>query len=386
MIQRAVAQQAGDPYLPTPVVFSFGWVAYAFSALLASVGDGKLMPSQPDYRSVVIGVKNAPSKSTSKHNFSSVSRARSPPPHPRENTSWIIGRFLRDYERKWMPLAAKLKLQGMLRAAGRPKVGLCVSVFEAVDGKGGREAGVPLRDLYWWSGYVVAFLQLGVAAMAWGLLGDWVTFTVVAAGTMLAFTSGSLWQWRRERWSCRRKSDKTFVLTSGNGAQHAIVVLGCKKGLDMEDLAAWTGCNVASESTKFVNGGLLACWIVLLLTVSGMKNNTWVLLAIGGVGMLHTIVVAGAARRPEAFGIHLKCKDIFMEDKTMRALALTESKYPLVGQSMIPIFFPGGVLEGSADWVNKTENEAKTDSEMHIQSRLINAKDGEKQEEEHNGC
>ena len=252
----------------------------------------------------------------------------------------------------------------MLHAAGRTKAGLCVSVFEAVDGKGEREAGVPVRDVYWWSGYVVASFQLGVAAVAWGLLGDWVTFIVVAAGTLLAFTSGSLWQWRCERWGCRRRSEKTFVLTAGNGAQHAIVVLGCGKGLDMEDLAAWTGSNIASESTKFVNGALLAGWIVLLRTVSGMQDNTWVLLAIGGVGMLHTIVVAGVARHPEAFGIHLKFRDVFMHAKTMRALALTESKYPLAGQSMLLIFFPGGVLEGSADWVRKAGKEAEANGEM----------------------
>lgn len=326
VIQRAVAQQAGDPYLPTPVVFSFGWVAYAFTAVLASVGENLLMPPAPDYPSVVLSTKHG---------------------YVRENHSWILGRLLRDYEGGWMPMAAKEKLKAMLHASGRNKAGLCISVFEAAEG---REAGVPLRDIYWWSGYVVAALQLIVAAAAWAVLGDWETFLVVSVGTVLAFISGSLWQWRRERWCCRRQSRKTFVLMRGNGAQHAIVILGRGRGLDLEDLAGWTESSVASKSTKFINGGLLVCWIVLLLTVSGMKNDTWVLLAIGAAGMLHTIVVAGGSRRPEAFGLHLKFRESFVDRKVMKALSIAESKYPDVGRSMFPVFFPGGIAGEDPDW------------------------------------
>ena len=43
IVQRALAQQTGDT-IPTPVVFSFGWVAYTFVGLLSAVGNSALMP------------------------------------------------------------------------------------------------------------------------------------------------------------------------------------------------------------------------------------------------------------------------------------------------------------------------------------------------------
>lgn len=58
-----------------PVAFSFGWVAYAFSALLAAVGHLKVMPD-PDCPSLLIQC------------------------HPKtgrryENQSWLLGRLVR---------------------------------------------------------------------------------------------------------------------------------------------------------------------------------------------------------------------------------------------------------------------------------------------------
>ena len=47
IIQKALGQLASQPYLP--VAFSFGWVAYAFFALVTIVGEHKLMP-EPDFQ------------------------------------------------------------------------------------------------------------------------------------------------------------------------------------------------------------------------------------------------------------------------------------------------------------------------------------------------
>jgi len=77
VIQRAIAQLAGDRSLPTPVVFSFGWVAYTFMSLLSAVGDNRLMPSAPDLQSILINTQYG---------------------HTRTNQSWILGRVLRDYD------------------------------------------------------------------------------------------------------------------------------------------------------------------------------------------------------------------------------------------------------------------------------------------------
>lgn len=66
------------------------------------------------------------------------------------------------------------------------------------------------------------------------------------------------------------------------------------------------------------------------------------LLAIGSVGMLQNIFVVGCARRPEAFGIHTELIDTISDDKVSKVLAKVEKQYPLVGSSLLPIFYPAG--------------------------------------------
>lgn len=331
VLQQALAQQSGDKF-PTPVVFSFGWVAYAFTALLSAVGNDRLMPSPATSSSVILSTKHG---------------------YARTNTSWIVSRILRDYERLWMPLPVRRKLESMLAAANVAKTGLCISVFEASKDA---TAGVPQRDFYWFSGYAVALLQLGIAIIPWAVFGEWQIFLVTAAGTVLAFTIGSIPQWRRERWECRRNTKKTFVLSGGNGAQHVLVIQGAGRGLDLEDIATSDGKYVSTWKTKSVFGGLTICWGVLLLTVSGIKDQTWFLLAIGSIGMIHTVIVAGAPRRSEWFGVHLDYRAVFAERKVMAALQSAETAYPGLGRSMLPIFFPGDIREDEIRWWNRASS------------------------------
>ncbi|MCJ1369094.1 hypothetical protein MMC20_000302 [Loxospora ochrophaea] len=325
VIQCALAQQTGSA-LPTPVVFSFGWVAYAFTALLSSLGENKLMPQDPDLPSIVFSTDHG---------------------HVRPNRSWILGRILRDFDKCWMPAEVRRKFEAMLRKVRKNRAGLCVSVFEAI---GEKEAGVPVRDAYWLSGYAVAVVQLCIATIPWAKRGVWEIFAITMGGTVLAFVTGSLPQWRRERWSCRRNSRKTFVLLKGNGAQHALVVRGVGKGLDLEDLANWGEGNEASLATKLAVWGLTICWTVLLITVSGMQNETWFLVLVGALGMIHTLMIAGAPRRPETFGIHLRYCEAFVDPKVMEALKSVEKTFPGVGRSMLPVFFPGTLLQEDIVW------------------------------------
>lgn len=76
IVQKAIAQVAGRHV--TFIAFSFGWVAYAFNALMSAFGDGSLMPD-PDYPASVILVSSRIRKS---------------------NEAWIIGRLIRDLERE----------------------------------------------------------------------------------------------------------------------------------------------------------------------------------------------------------------------------------------------------------------------------------------------
>lgn len=79
VVQKAVAQLTGGPNSSfTPVVFSFGWVTYAFNSVATAVGDGTFIPL-PDYPGTFVNVG---------------SKDR------RENKSWVIGRLIRDLELK----------------------------------------------------------------------------------------------------------------------------------------------------------------------------------------------------------------------------------------------------------------------------------------------
>ena len=332
VIQQAIAQLAGDPYFPTPVVFSFGWVAYTFKALLSAVGDNRLMPPIPDLQSVVIDVSYG---------------------HVRTNQSWILGRILRDYEHYWMPGPVRRELQDVLKKAKRPKAGLCIAVFEA-DLK--RKAGKPTRDLLWMAGYVVALVQLIIAAIPWILWQNWEIFTITICGTTLAFISASLPQWRLERYACRRDSTATTILTRGNGAQHALVINANGCGLNLEDLAAATEAKFRTSTTRPAITVLSVLWVGLLITVSGIKDDSWFLVAVGALGMVFTVVVAGVPRKPEAFGIPLVFKAVYAETQTMEAIKKVERHHPGVGQSLISTFFPGELREADAAWWREAKN------------------------------
>lgn len=58
--------------------------------------------------------------------------------------------------------------------------------------------------------------------------------------------------------------------------------------------------------------------------------------------MLQNIFVAGCARRPEAFGIHTELVDTISDNKVSKVLAKVEERYPLVGSSLLPVFYPAG--------------------------------------------
>lgn len=342
VLQQALAQQSGDS-LPTPVVFSFGWVAYAFTALLSAVGGQRLMPSPPAPSSIVLSTQYG---------------------YPRTNESWIMNRILRDYEKLWMPLQAKEKFHNMLKTAKASKAGLCISVFKASKD---RTAGVPRRDFYWFSGYVVALFQLGIATIPWVIRGEWEIFLLTAVGTGLAFITGSLPQWRKERWSGRHNSQKTFVLSRGNGAQHVLVIQGAGRGLDLEDLATTSEKNGSTWRTGVMLAALAICWTVLLLSVSGIQSQSWILVAIGSIGMIHTVIIAGAPRRPDWFGIHLDYCDVIAERKVMTALQSAEIAFPGLGRSMLSIFFPGPLREEETRWWNKpTTNAASEEGIFHV--------------------
>jgi hypothetical protein len=264
IIMRALAQLCGETI--TPVVFSYGWVAYAVNAMLSVFGglpsplpsasyetkvpadgihlDGQMLP-KPDFPAIVIGAKSG---------------------HIRNNQSWIIGRLLRDSKnsRRKEPLQLN-KLASNYEA-------LRISVFQ-VDRK--RKPGVPVRDWAWYSGFVVLVAQIAISIAPLVISTDWAPLLVTVGGTVLAFSQGAMSQWREEKWACPTSGGWTVSITQGNGSRNVIVILGNDIGLDLEILAGGSKRIEATPLTRIVTLVLAFLWLVFLISVAGLQANSW---------------------------------------------------------------------------------------------------------------
>jgi hypothetical protein len=215
--------------------------------------------------------------------------------HARDSRNWVLGRFIRDYndrldadvrdEEPHVPrdvehadghvAGAKDGTELRENAKRQPFHGLCVGVYE-VDTDPPAEHGVPTLDWVWYSGLVVMAIQLGIAAVPWAVNGRWNVFLVTAAGNLMAVVGGSLSQWRSEKWACPKEGGGNVAITEGNGSRSAVVILGKRGvGLKFEVLARGTRLAPASPHTQMFTLMLALLWIVLLITVAGMKENRW---------------------------------------------------------------------------------------------------------------
>jgi hypothetical protein len=223
----------------------------------------------------------------------------------------------------------------------------------------------PGKDILFWSGIVVAIIQIGVSAIPLGLNGNWGVFLVTASAIILCLLTGCQRQWRREKWACRQieaGKKRTYIMTRGNGAQHAIVVEcdGC--GLNLEDLC--TGFdNLDSPSiSKTTRLGMIVLgvlWVILLITSSALTDQSWFLIAVGGIGMLQNMFVAGWSRNPEALGLPLKFTTVIGSPKVITALIEAEKAFPTVGRALVGTFFPGGLFPREEKELGAIEAEAK---------------------------
>ncbi|KAH6627466.1 hypothetical protein F5144DRAFT_273344 [Chaetomium tenue] len=340
IVQKAIAQTSGRAI--TPVAFSFGWVAYAAASLLRVFGDGRLMPEADMTNTMVIGAVSN---------------------HSRTTKSWILGRLLRDeddrvdtqmkQEQNHVPPNSTAELhKGPPPAYQDPNAtaapapeweALRVTVYE-VDDNPPVPHGVPTLDTIWFSGIAVIVIQVVVSAVPWIVSGDWGIFLVTVAGTVLALLNGSLPQWKEEKWSCPKRGGATVTITQGNGSRHAVVLLGKKGvGLDLEILALGTRTASPTMSTRVASAVLALFWIVLLVIVAGLEENSWYLLCVGLIGGIQNLHAAGASRKPSALGIHLKHLETVRDKRVAAVLKRLEQTYPTVGTSLVPVFFPGGL-------------------------------------------
>lgn len=388
VVQKAIAQVCGRAF--TPVSFSFGWVGYAFSALMTVFGDGLIMP-ESDITAKVIDVDSG---------------------NCHENESWVLGRLIRDMElaverhypsRMGKPslpakahgLACKKGLEERLgpddhRLMESP---LLITKWKAtamlreriIDKKPVPLPDLPQRDYIWWSYIFVAILQHVIAAVPMlkhGRSGAWRVLFITGAGNILALITGSLEKWKKEKFACRMvKGPKTYVLTRGNGHRHAFVIQISKNNwsLSLEDLAVRQR-NKTSKTYQATFIALTAAWILLLIIIGGLPDHTWFLFGVGLLGMAHNVLVAGLRRDSAAHGIPLELIPRNQEEKpkrpcvveddgairgwkknnVMRALIAAETAFPGIGSRLLPIFFPGDLRPGKEeDFWNKIDEDRK---------------------------
>ncbi|KAK7032593.1 hypothetical protein VNI00_012856 [Paramarasmius palmivorus] len=262
----------------------------------------------------------------------------------RDNRSWVLGRLLRDHDIQ--PLDGQYAL--------------CITVYQVAPNA---KPGVPELDWCWWLGVVTIIIQLGVSAIPFAVFGDWSIFLVTVAGTILSLLTSTLPQWGSEKWACRRKTDKVFCLTGGNGQRRVMVILSNGNALDLEDLAGAESPMVARNRTRGAFGlpiaflftqaaslFLAALWILMLITVTGIKEHAWFLLLVGGFGMLQNALAAGAVRRPGTSGVHLEEVEAFKTRKVMWTIMDFEKAYPKAGRSLLEEFFPGKLRPAERAW------------------------------------
>jgi hypothetical protein len=321
IIQKALSQFVGRKF--KPVAFSFGWVSYAFTAVLFAVGSLKISPD-PDCPSILVNCSSG---------------------YKRENQSWFLGRLLRSHK-SW---GQRFEGHGEdLRSDdGRPH-SFTVFVYEFKPNTREEVQGMPHNDWAWISGVAVMTLQLGIAAVPAGLYHEWEILLITAAGALLGCVTGLANELSQGSYHARMHSKKKIALTEGNGSSEALVFLGGGNGIDLEDLAATEGAS--SNITIVLSFTLMILWTALLITVTGLDTNTWYIIAVGGIGMIHNIIVAGGSRSPSAMGMHFRRCAVISTEKVMTTLMVLETQYPEIGKALVPIYFPGGLRPSERDW------------------------------------
>ncbi|VZH95082.1 unnamed protein product, partial [Fusarium fujikuroi] len=342
VVKCAIAQLAGRTM--TPVAFSFGWVAYASATLLSSFGDGRLMPDSESMLTV-INVNSG---------------------HSRLTKNWVLGRLWRDLNdnidkglKDEAPhisaeqgdlqeqAASTYSRKESMQKEKRPFEGLRITVYEVEENTPEKPIthGIPSLDFVWYMGIAVIVMQLGIAAIPWGIHGQWDTFMITVVGNLLAVGTASLPQWRSEKWAAPKQGGQTVAITEGNGSRSVIVILGKKGvGLHLEVMARGTRTAPAFLSTKIWNSVLALLWVMLLVTVAGMEQNTWYLLAIGILGSFQNLIAASIPRSPAAMGLHLRKRPVSIKGfRVAEVLKEAEERFPLLGSALLEVFFPGSL-------------------------------------------
>lgn len=352
VVRTALAQSTGTLF--TPVCFSFGWVSYAFMAVLGVLGDGRLLPP-PDYPVKVFNLNSG---------------------YVRDNKNWVIGRILRDHE-------------AAINRISRCDEGIRISVFEA-----DTNPNCWTRFSYNWIHFFGLFWmisQILIAAIPVVIDQDWSILLVTSVGTILALAHGALPQWTAEKLPNRQHANIIFGLTTGNGSRDIMIIKGEKRCLNLEEFSVsdtprngrpWekfskkilTSSRTDPEGHTFRRTGSMLrdanmaygfpvgfwitfittivqsiFWLALLVTVAAVKQNTWYLLLIGGIGMFQNGIVAAAERPPKTRNLPLRHMGTITRRKVMDGLMDLEDSLKCA-RPFVKEFFPGDLTADEKAW------------------------------------
>ncbi|KAI1743091.1 hypothetical protein F4680DRAFT_410978 [Xylaria scruposa] len=359
VVQKALAQTTGCLY--TPVCFSFGWVTYAFMALVGIIGDGRLLPP-PDCPVKVFNLRSR---------------------YCRDNRNWVIGRIVRDMEAY------------MSRTEPNTAGGIRISVWEAQENPN-RHTKHSYNTIHA-LGLVVTILQLVIASIPLICYGDWGILFVTGVGTFLAIVAGALPQWRVEKLPNRQHSESNFALTTGNGSRDIMIVIGRGNCLDLEELCSqetprngtpWekfgqeklssfakpregvggfsifhrTGTQIMNARTIWgLPSGfwltLSICvvqsitWLIILIASAALCENAWFLISVGVLGMFQNAYLAAVERSPRHRNLPLQHVETIMTRKVMDGLMDLQVSYGFA-RPLVSEFFPGPLREEEAAWWN----------------------------------
>lgn len=295
VVQKAIARLvglripipwSGGTLIITPVAFSFGWVSCAFISLTAALGDHRLMP-RPENDVLVVNCGDSG--------------------YVRTNNSWILGKILQERD----GVVPRMERDGKRHAqtpngsmdSSTGDVSLAIEIFQAVKDKSNN-----LRpNLIWCFCLLVIIVQLSVAAIPWKMFHDWSILLITGTGTVLSVVTSSLPQWVDEKWPIQSRplrKPKWIALTRGNGHQYVMLIC-CEPGsLDLEALAAGR-LHVHPQTSAWLTA-MAFCWVVLLITVTGLTDHTWYLILVGGLGMLQHVCLASIPAHHSEYNINLQ--------------------------------------------------------------------------------
>jgi hypothetical protein len=354
VVQKALAAGTGTWWF-TPVCFSFGWVSYAFMALMNIIANGCLLP-QPDYSFKVINLDSG---------------------YTRENSNWALGRLMRDCESH----LARASLQIPVLPEDNehqsrqtlPTIAIRITVYRGST----KEECMTSRSIPLMQVHVVGLLcivvQFGLAAIPLVALNQWDIMMITVIGTLLVQLAGCLPQWTVEKLPSSTKK-KAVALTRGNGSQDVVVILGDKTCWDLEAFASpknpriqrgWETCYSNRQQAWLqtmtfgyprgywltlvivVSQSLL--WLGLLVNVASERSMQWVLFAIGIIGVFQNGYLASIERDERQLNLQLEKIETIETGKVMDGIMDFEVLYNK-GKHLLAEFFNGDLRPDEKLW------------------------------------